>query len=64
MASPQEEASARAIFAIAIRDNQCAELLNHLFEGGGVTIDVRDSGSLILIPTLEIERIAREAGMT
>jgi hypothetical protein len=42
------EELARAIFARAMLDGRCAELLDHLFDGGGVTLDA-SSGDLVLV---------------
>lgn len=40
---------ARRVFTLALRDNRCGELLAHLFDGGGVTIDAL-TGEMILLP--------------
>lgn len=40
---------ARRVFTLALRDNRCGELLSHLFDGGGVTVDV-STGEMILLP--------------
>lgn len=43
------DAVARRVFTLALRDNRCGELLSHLFDGGGVTID-GTTGEMILLP--------------
>lgn len=51
------DAIARMIFQIALRDDRCGELLAHLFDGGGVTLDAA-TGRLVLIPAATIAELA------
>jgi hypothetical protein len=53
------EQMAMNIFWRAIKTQRAAELLNHLFEGGGVTLDITTPDGLILIPAADIEALAR-----
>lgn len=39
---------AQRVFTIALRDHRCGELLEHLFDGGSVTVDPT-TGALVLI---------------
>lgn len=60
------EQTAAAIFGIAIRDGRAAELLMHLFDGGGVTLDTSKGVGygevgIILIPAAHIQQLAEEA---
>jgi hypothetical protein len=52
------EEVAALIFWRAIKAHRAAELLDHLFEGGGVTVDPR-TGDLIMIPASDIDKLAR-----
>jgi len=49
-----EESFARGLLMLAIRDNRCAEMLECLFDGGSVTIDM-NTGKLMLIPKSVID---------
>ncbi len=55
------EKHARMIFAVAISNSRAAELLEHLFDGGGVTLDVGPDGphDIILISPADLEQLAR-----
>lgn len=43
------DAVAQLAFSIALVDDRCGEMLEHLFNGGGLTVDPVDR-QLILIP--------------
>lgn len=50
---------AQVIFRMALESGRSGELLSHLFEGGGVTVDP-ESRTLILIPPSVIQDLAGE----
>lgn len=47
---------ARYVFLKAVKDGRAGELLYHLFDGGGVTIDP-DTKEMILIPASVLEQM-------
>lgn len=53
--SPDEnfDQIAEAIFARAIMDHRCGELLEALFNGAYVTLD-RNTGNLVIIPGVKL----------
>lgn len=53
------DAVARAAFTIALRDDRCGEVLEHLFNGGGLTVDPVNR-ELILIPGDVIAQLASD----
>ena len=53
------ERMAVSVFSRAIMTGRAAELLEHLFDGGGVMIDPDSQDGLILIPALDIQRLAK-----
>lgn len=54
------DAVAERLFRIAIRDHRCGELLNHLFDGGGVTL-APDGESFVYIPADVIADLAERS---
>jgi hypothetical protein len=55
------DAMARVIFRAALDEDRAGELLAHLFDSGGVTIEF-GTGRLVLIPPEMIEEAAETSG--
>lgn len=50
---------ARRAFSVALNDDTCGDLLQFLFEGGGLTIDP-ETGGIVRIPASYINELAKK----